>query len=86
MITNTNPTSFEQITPDEYEAFGMRLEGLTKMTDVINNLKKRRENVLRGGTNCIPLPFRRFRSEIPGIEQGQYVLVSANQKVSALAT
>lgn len=48
---------------------------------VIDNLEVRRQNILNGGVNCIPFPFERFRSEVPGIEQGQYVLVSANQKV-----
>ena len=80
MITNTNPTSFEQITPDEYEMFAMGLEGLTKMSDVIGNLEKRRENVLKGGVNCIPFPFKRFRSEVPGVEQGQYIVITAAQK------
>jgi hypothetical protein len=44
-------------------------------------IKERRENVLRGGINCIPSPFKRFRSEFPGIERGRYYLVSANQKI-----
>lgn len=80
MITNTNPTSFEQITPEEYEMYAAGLECFTKMNDVIGNLEKRRENVLKGGVNCIPFPFSRFRSEVPGVEQGQYVVITANQK------
>ena len=39
-------------------------------------LEERRKKVLSGGVNCIPLPFKRFRSEWPGIEQGKYYLVS----------
>ena len=58
--------------------------GARSTNDVIASLEKRRENALNGGVNCIPLPFKRFRREIPGIEQGQYVLVSANQKVSLI--
>lgn len=81
MITGDKPTTFEQITPEEYQMFASGLEGLTKMSDVIGNLEKRRENVLRGGVNCIPFPFERFRSEVPGVEQGQYVVITANQKV-----
>lgn len=53
---------------------------VTSVKNVIEGLEVRRQNVLNGGTNCIPLPFPRFRTEIPGIEQGQYVIVSANQK------
>lgn len=55
--------------------------GSRTINEVIASIERRRENVLNGGVNCIPLPFKRFRKEIPGIEQGQYVLISANQKV-----
>lgn len=48
---------------------------------VLNDLYRRRENVLKGGVNCIPFPFSRFRQEIPGIEHEQYVIVTANAKV-----
>ena len=44
------------------------------------DLKKRRETVLNGGINCIPLPFPRFRSEIPGFEQEQYIVLTASTK------
>lgn len=47
---------------------------------VIRSIENRRKNAISGGINCIPLPFKRFRRDIPGIEQGQYVLVTANQK------
>lgn len=58
-----------------------KLLGTESTTDkVVESLVTRRQNVLNGGVNCIPLPFQRFRSEIPGIEQGQYVVVTANQK------
>lgn len=43
-------------------------------------LEERRNNVLSGNINCIPLPFKRFRSEWPGIEQGRYYLVSGSTK------
>lgn len=49
--------------------------------DVLETLRKRRQNILNGGVNCIPLPFQRFRSDIPGIEQDQYVVVTTNAKV-----
>ena len=47
---------------------------------VISHLKERRDRVLRGDINCIPLPFNRFRSELPGIEQGSYYLLSGGTK------
>lgn len=50
------------------------------MNSTIEWLIKRRENVIKGNVNCIPLPFRRFSTQIPGIEQGQYVVVTASTK------
>ena len=47
---------------------------------VVNNLQKRRENILNGNVNCIPSPFNTFRNNFVGIEQGKYYLVSAHQK------
>lgn len=81
MITGHNSTSVVQISQEEYELYGSGLSDLRKTSDVIQNLEKRRENVLRGGVNCIPFPFQRFRSEVPGVEQSQYVVVTANAKV-----
>ena len=83
MITGSNPSSeFEEYQEyAEYGYGGSGHSGPESILDVISNLEKRKENLLKGGVNCIPLPFPRFRSEIPGIEQGQYVLVTANQKV-----
>lgn len=43
---------------------------------VLQNLKERREKILKGEVNCIPSPFTRFRSEFAGIEQGRYYLLS----------
>lgn len=45
-------------------------------------LEERRNKVLSGKINCIPLPFKRFRSEWPGIEQGKYYLVSGSTKAA----
>jgi len=47
---------------------------------IIKDLIVRRDKVLNGGINCIPLPFARFRADLPGIEQGKYYLVSAATK------
>lgn len=76
--TNDSPSGLSK---EEYDGFAVGLIGADNVNAVINNLEERRQNVLHGGVNCIPLPFTRFRNEVPGIEQGQYVVVSANQKV-----
>lgn len=47
---------------------------------IIENLKERRERVLRGDINCIPFTFNRFSNDLPGIERGKYYLVSGNTK------
>lgn len=47
---------------------------------IIENLKERRERVLKGDINCIPFTFNRFSSDLPGIERGKYYLVSGNTK------
>ena len=50
-------------------------------TRVIDDLEKRRERVLSGDINCIPLQFNRFKTEFPGVEQSRYYLFTANSKV-----
>ena len=54
--------------------------GPIDMNSIIGNLKKRRDNIINGGVNCIPLKFNRFRQEVPGIEKSQYVVITANEK------
>lgn len=49
--------------------------------DIIHDAEIRRENVINGGYNCIPLPYKRFRSIYPGTEQEKYIIISANQKI-----
>lgn len=44
------------------------------------NLQERRNKILEGGINCIPSPFKSFRKDFPGIEQGKYYLVSGASK------
>ena len=80
MIEGFNPSTLD-LSNEEFEAFAKELSDVSNYRDVLDNLKKRRDNAINGGVNCIPLPFQRFRNEIPGIEQGQYVIVTANQKV-----
>lgn len=82
MIENSNPISIEF---DDYDSDDIAIgascaDGEVSMSEVIAGLKKRRDNILSGGINCIPLPFERFRSEIPGIEQENYVLLTASMK------
>lgn len=78
MIEGSNSTLGLQ--EEEFNAYATHLTDATSVSSVLQNLEERRENAIKGGTNCIPLPFVRFRNEVPGIEQGQYVIVSANQK------
>jgi len=49
---------------------------------IVAGLIKRRDKVLSGGINCIPLPFPRFRSEFPGTEQKRIYLVSGGTKAA----
>ena len=49
--------------------------------EVIEDLVRRRNNILNGGINCLPLPFPRFQDEWPGIEQEQYIVFTASTKV-----
>lgn len=79
MIEGVNPTKLG-ISEEEFEEYAIGFSGANTIEDVLDNLAERRQNVLLGGVNCIPLPFERFRSEIPGIEQGQYIVISASAK------
>ena len=45
---------------------------------VLEGLKERRDRILSGKINCIPWGLPRFEEESPGIEQGNYYLVTAN--------
>lgn len=47
---------------------------------ILDNLEERRQRVLSGGINCIPLPFPSFRRDFPGIEQGKFYLMSGSSK------
>ena len=80
MIQGDNSSKTTYISDAEFDAYASGLSDLTSTDKVLDNLRRRRENVIAGGVNCIPLPFPRFRSEVPGIEQGQYVIVTANEK------
>ena len=47
----------------------------------ISRYRERRQRLLDGKFNCLPLPYKRFRRVFPGIEQKKYIVVTANQKV-----
>ena len=47
---------------------------------VITRLKKRQQIIVNGGINCIPSPFTRYRNTFIGVEQGQYIAVTAATK------
>lgn len=79
MIEGVNPTKLG-ISEEEFEEYAIGFSGANTINDVLDNLAERRQNVLLGGVNCIPLPFERFRNEFPGIEQGQYIVITANAK------
>ena len=48
---------------------------------VIQDIEDKRERVLSGEVNCLPSPFKRYRDTWPGIEQGKYLIVTANVKI-----
>ena len=48
---------------------------------VYQNLQERRNKILNGGINCVPFGLPRFEEELPGIEQGKMICVTANAKV-----
>lgn len=45
-----------------------------------NTLWKRRDNILNGYINSIPTPFRRFKEDFVGIEQGTYMAITSFTK------
>lgn len=52
----------------------------TLIKQVVNNIKEKRQRILEGNINCIPSPFVRFRDDFSGIEQGQYITITAPTK------
>lgn len=45
--------------------------------------QERKQRLREHKLNCIPFPFKRFKTFFPGFEQGKYILLTANQKVKA---
>ena len=54
---------------------------ISTVGDVLKNLQKRKDNVNKGGINCIPFPFPTMSKYLPGIEQEQFVVVTAGTKI-----
>ena len=52
----------------------------TLIERVLDNIKERREKVLKGGINSIPSPFKRFSNDFIGIEQGKYYVITSSSK------
>lgn len=49
---------------------------------VVKSIEERRQRILDGKVNCIPSPFKAFRYDFPGTEQGTYYLISGASKAS----
>ena len=54
---------------------------MSKFQEIQEENKERRERVIEGKYNCLPFPFPRFRKVYPGVEQGKFIIITANQKV-----
>lgn len=52
--------------------------------DRVGYYKLRRERAIGGLFNCLPWPFPRFRTYVPGTEKGKYIIVTANQKINVV--
>lgn len=50
--------------------------------EIRDHLIESREVILKGGVNCIPSPFTRFRQYFPGVRKGFYYVVTGATKSS----
>lgn len=48
---------------------------------VLHEIADRRQNILDGKFNCIPSPFKRFRTDFPGVEQACYYTITSGTKM-----
>lgn len=84
MISGNNPST-SVFAEKETELSNSQLKkmsvGNSYTKAAMKDIEERRNTVMQGGINCIPWPFPRFRLEVPGIEQEQYVVITANEKV-----
>lgn len=77
MIDNANDQVI--VTDENFDEVILSRKG-SGFASTIDGLQERRDTLVNGGINCIPLKFPRFRSQLPGIEQEQYVLITAGPK------
>lgn len=63
---------------DEHVNIDKSIESLSDRC--LAKIEEKRDRVLSGKINSIPLPFKRFRSTYPGHERGRYILLTGNQK------
>ena len=54
---------------------------MSRFEEVLARNKHRRQRLIEGKYNCLPFPFLRFRKVYPGVEQGKFIIITANQKV-----
>lgn len=54
---------------------------MSRFQEVQQENQLRRQRVIDGKYNCLPFPFARFRKVYPGVEQGKFIIITANQKV-----
>lgn len=54
---------------------------MSRFEEIQAENKLRRERIIEGRYNCLPFPFERFRKVYPGVEQGKFIIITANQKV-----
>ena len=54
---------------------------MSRFSEVQAENQERRQRVIDGKYNCLPFPFPRFRKVYPGVEQGKFIIITANQKV-----
>lgn len=47
---------------------------------VLAKIKERRERILSGKANSIPIPFKRFSQSFPGIEKGCFYVITSSTK------
>lgn len=67
------------MTSTEYEK--EKNNKVDEFSRVIDSLVERKQRILDGKTNCIPLSFERFRRFFPGTEMGKYIIITAMQKI-----
>lgn len=84
IITNINDDLLDDLYDEDTEvemSFRNDVFGGESIKDIIANLQKRKDNISSGGINCIPFPFPTVRKYLPGIEQEQFVVITASTKI-----